>query len=81
MKTNKYNYLRVIQQNYDAYGREDVSTYECNSLGAVSEMSGIFVITKTGRKKELTLLNADLKEYQIMGYPTRVIFRKELANV
>jgi len=30
MKTNKYTYLKVIQQNY-GQGWEDVSEYETNS--------------------------------------------------
>jgi len=41
---------------------EDVSEYEA---------------TSTGRAKDRKLLQHDRKEYQFMGYPTRVIFRKE----
>jgi len=41
---------------------EDVSEYEANS---------------TGRAKDRKLLQHDKKEYQLTGYPTRVIFRKE----
>jgi len=80
MKQNKYNYLNVIQQNYGK-GWEDVSEYEANSAGqSIGEAlhSGKFVTSeKTGRTRELTLLSHDLKEYQLTGYATRVIFRKE----
>jgi hypothetical protein len=62
MKTNKYNYNKVIQQNY-GQGYEDVSTYKTNSQGTTND------------KK---LLMHDLREYRLMGYPTRVIFRKSL---
>lgn len=79
MKNNKYNYLRVIQQNYAGYW-EDVSQYDCNSTGRVSEMSGTFITLKSGRKQELTALGHDLKEYKLLGYPTRVIFRREIMN-
>jgi hypothetical protein len=65
MKTkNKYNYLKVIQQHYGAYGWEDVSEYPANSCGTVLDGA---------------LLKSDLSEYRLLGYPTRVIFRKELA--
>jgi len=64
MKTNKYTYLKVIQQNY-GQGWEDVSEYETNSQGIT---------------KDSELLKHDLKEYRLMGYPTRVIQRKELRN-
>ena len=64
MKTNKYTYLKVIQQNY-GQGWEDVSEYETNSQ----------FITK-----DRELLKHDLKEYRLTGYPTRVIQRKELRN-
>lgn len=60
---NKYNYYRVIQQRYDQ-GWEDVSYYESNSAG---------ILNKENRE----LLNHDLKEYRLMGYPTRVVDRKE----
>lgn len=62
MKATKYNYLKVIQQNY-CQGWEDVSEYEANS---------------TGNAKDKDLLIHDLKEYRRTGYPTRIIFRKEL---
>lgn len=80
MKTNnKYNYINVIQQHY-GQGWEDVSEYEANSQGVSTEMSGQFVTLKSGSKRELTLLSHDLREYRLTGYPTRVIFRKELNN-
>jgi hypothetical protein len=62
MKTKKYNYNKVIQQNY-GQGWEDVSEYETNSQGTT---------------KDKSLLMHDLKEYRLLGYPTRVIFRKSL---
>lgn len=72
---NKYVYKKVIQQNF-GLGWEDVSEYVSNSLGVVSEMSGVFVAMRSGRKRELTLLKHDLLEYIKTGYPTRVIFRR-----
>jgi hypothetical protein len=62
MKTNKYNYFKVIQQNY-GQGFEDVSEYQTNSQGIT---------------KDRELLKHDLKEYRLMGYPTRVVQRKML---
>ena len=62
MKTNKYNYFKVIQQNY-GQGFEDVSEYQTNSKGTT---------------KDRELLKHDLKEYRLMGYPTKVIQRKTL---
>lgn len=83
MKQNKYNYLNVIQQYY-GQGWEDVSEYEADSKGRSindSLHSGKFITNpKTGSVKEITLLSHDLAEYQLTGYPTRVIFRKELNN-
>ncbi len=84
MKNNKYEYWNVIQQHY-GQGWEDVSHYEADSKGRSigdSLHSGKFVTNeKTGRTRELTLLSHDLKEYQFTGYPTRVIFRKELKEL
>jgi hypothetical protein len=84
MKANKYSYLNVIQQHY-GYGWEDVSEYEANSQGqSIGEAlhSGKFVeVGKHGRKRELTLLEHDVKEYRLTGYATRVIFRKELNQL
>jgi hypothetical protein len=70
MKTNKYNYLKVIQQNY-GQGWEDVSEYETNSTGTPKEYIEGSV---------QTLFRHDLKEYKMLGYPTRVINRKEIAQ-
>lgn len=82
-KINKYNYFNVIQQNY-GFGWEDVSEYEADSKGnSIGESlhSGKFITSeKTGRKREITLLSHDLSEYRLTGYPTRLIFRKELNN-
>ena len=84
MKTNKFNYLNVIQQNY-GFGWEDVSEYEADSTGRSinkSLHSGTFhTNTKTGRTREMTLLSHDFKEYQLTGYHTRIIFRKELNTI
>lgn len=59
---NKYRYIKVIQQRY-GQGWEDCSEYETNSN----------FITK-----DRDLLRSDLKEYKLMGYPTRVVQRREL---
>lgn len=75
MKTTKYNYLKVIQQHY-GQGWEDVSEYEANSAGIPKELCD--KLTDKGRKQ--SLLSHDLKEYRLTGYPTRVIFRKELKQ-
>jgi hypothetical protein len=40
-------------------------------------MSGSFITKTNGCKVELKLLTHDLREYKLLGYPTRVIFRKE----
>ena len=80
MKKNKYEYNKVIQQNY-GQGFEDVSYYPCNSQGIVLEMSGKFKELRNGRKRELTLLEHDLAEYRYKSeYATRVIFRRELIE-
>lgn len=73
----KYNYIKVIQQAY-GQGWEDVSNYAANSKGKTSDMSGKFKEYPSGRKRELTALEHDEDEYRLMGYPTRVIFRKVL---
>lgn len=82
MKTNKYKYTKVIQQNYGyGHGWEDVSEYDCNSQGVSIELSDTIRISqKTGRPIYITLLSHDLQEYKLMGYPTRVIFRKTLND-
>jgi hypothetical protein len=59
---NKYKYLLVIQQYYSNCW-EDASEYECNSQGLA---------------KDKRLIHEDKKNYILLGYPTRVIFRKEL---
>jgi len=65
MKTNKFNYINVIQQNY-GFGWEDNSEYAAMSNGL------------SINKETRDLLRHDLKEYRLTGYLTRVIFRKEL---
>lgn len=77
MKTNKYTYLKVIQQNY-GQGWEDVSEYETNSQGITKEWSNKPHISPTGKERKQSLLLHDLKEYRLMGYSTRVIKRKQL---
>jgi len=78
-KQNKYKYLSVIQQYY-GQGWEDVSEYETNSSYQNFEKSGIFYTDAKGRQRERSLINHDLKEYRLTGYPTRLINRKELNN-
>ena len=76
MKTNKYNYFRVIQQHY-GQGWEDVSEYECNSQGTPLELND-----KLSPKGKIeSVLSHDLREYKFMGYPTRVINRREVKPV
>jgi len=66
-KQNKYKYLMVIQQRYtDQYGWEDVSEYEVNSQYLGGEYND---------------WRHDVKEYRLMGYPTRTIRRRELNEV
>jgi hypothetical protein len=63
---NKYTYLLVIQQNYSGvYGWEDVSEYEVDSR----YMGGQYNDWKH-----------DVKEYRLMGYPTRTIKRREVKE-
>lgn len=80
MNSNKYTYLKVIQQYY-GQGWQDVSEYECTSQGLNLE----FETEKWASGKELPnknkpLITNDLKEYKLLGYPTRVIQRKQLNN-
>ncbi len=75
-KVKKYNYLRVIQQHY-GQGWEDVSEYEAKSDGTPVEMSD--KLSPKGRLE--SLLSHDVREYRVMGYPTRIIFRKELIKI
>jgi len=72
-KQAKYKYYRVIQQNY-GQGWEDCSEYEANSQFVTTEKAKIYPPHTTG-KNEL-LVTHDLREYRLMGYPTRVINRK-----
>jgi hypothetical protein len=80
MKTNKYSYSRVIQQYY-GQGWEDVSAYETGSDYISTEGSGVLRTNSKGRTFEPSLLNHDLKEYRLTGYPTRVVSRRELNPV
>ena len=66
MKTTKYKYLKVIQQNY-GHGWEDVSEYEL--------IRGRFTEREPDGKPTFY---HDLKEYRSTGYATRSIDRKEL---
>lgn len=77
MKTNKFNYLNIIQQHY-GQGWDDVSEYEANSKGVSKERALEKWASGKHRPTGQTLLSHDLKEYKLLGYPTRVIFRKEL---
>jgi hypothetical protein len=70
MRNNKYLYTKVIQQYY-GQGWEDASEYKCNSLGNTIETC------TTKDNKIVKTIKLDLKEYRLLGYPTRVIFRKE----
>lgn len=79
MKNTKYEYAKVIQQNY-GFGWEDNSQYTANSMGVTTDMSGVFITSKNGVKRELSALTNDLREYRLTGYPTRVIFRKTLKT-
>lgn len=74
-KQAKYNYLAVIQQSFGAYGWEDVSEYETDSAYIPVEKSDK-PHPITGRPE--SLLKHDLREYKSMGYPTRVINRRQL---
>ena len=76
MKQNKFNYLKVVQQNY-GQGWEDVSEYEATSAFHPIENSD--KLSPQGRKE--SLLNHDVREYRLTGYPTRVINRKELNAI
>lgn len=78
-RENKYNYVLVIQQHY-GYGWEDVSEYVSNSKGEAVEMDNKVLVSSIGIEYKETLLKHDVREYRLMGYPTRVIFRKELKD-
>ena len=78
MKTLKYNYIKVIQQNY-GQGFEDVSEYITNSQGYPI---GTTTIVDLGTKKGfITLLAYDLIEYRLLGYATRVVNRRVKNSV
>jgi hypothetical protein len=74
---NKYNYYKVIQQNY-GQGWEDVSHYETKSDFVNHEKSGKTRVNKYGRTVDISLIAHDIAEYRLLGYPTRLINRKEL---
>jgi len=77
MKSNKYEYSKVIQQYY-GQGWEDVSEYETDSQLVNREKIGVFRTNKFGRQVEISLINHDLAEYRLTGYPTRLINRRTL---
>lgn len=79
MRTNKYTYLKVIQQSF-GQGWEDVSKYETDSAGIPKEVQPGAWNTGTYKPSLHSVLAHDLKEYKLLGYPTRVIRRKELKN-
>ena len=62
MNPRKYNYYKIIQQNCGKW--EDVSHYETDSRGYAD-------------KETRDLIKHDFKEYLMMGYATRIIFRRE----
>lgn len=68
----KYSYLKVIQQHY-GQGWEDVSEYDCNSNYYPKEAT---VKVIDGKYIHSHLYRDDLREYRLMGYPTRVINRR-----
>lgn len=80
MKANKYKYLKVIQQNY-GQGWEDASEYETDSTGTPKEYTGKPKQLSNGMFKAVPLITHDLKEYRMLGYPTRVIRRKEVNSI
>ena len=77
---NKYTYYQVIQQQY-GQGWEDVSHYESNSQFLNFEKSGKTRVNKYGKVVEISLIGHDLNEYRTLGYPTRLINRKELNTL
>lgn len=70
MRQSKYQYLKVIQQNW-GYGQwDDVDFYECDSTGWISD------------KEQRQLFKNNLKAYRDnQPVPTRVITRRELKAV
>lgn len=77
-RVNKYSYVKVIQQHYGQCW-EDVSEYECNSVGMPKEFIHYEKVNGIS-KPSISLLRNDLKEYKLMGYPTRVVMRKVLND-
>ena len=82
MKKLKYRYVAVIQGNY-GQGWEDVSEYETNSLGVCKErvkvrVKRVIYGIEELVERERSLMSVDLKEYELMGYSHRVVYRKEL---
>lgn len=74
--TTKYNYYKVIQQNY-GQGWEDVSFYETKSNYVNHEKSGKTRVNKFGKTVQISLIAHDIAEYRLLGYATRLINRKE----
>lgn len=68
METTKYNYLKVIQQNY-GFGWEDVSEYETDSNYTFPD------------KAARDLFKHDIAEYRLTGYATRSISRRTLKGI
>jgi len=60
---NKYVYYKVIQQNFNSW--EDVDFFEVKSSYTCKNLAD---------RKELNQL---IKDYKLMGYPVRVVNRKE----
>lgn len=70
MKNNKYEYNKVIQQNW-GYGQwDDVDFYECDSTGWISDTE-----TRLSFKENLKLYREN------QPVPTRVIVRRELKAI
>lgn len=69
-KNNKYEYNKVIQQNW-GYGWDDVDFYECDSTGFIKDKE-----VRQSFKENLRLYRTE------PGQPVcRVIFRKELKQL
>lgn len=72
-RINRYKYVKVIQQYFATYW-EDVSEYETDSKGNLKE----YTDKQDMHGCKVSLLRQDLEEYKRMGYPTRVVKRKQL---
>lgn len=67
-KTNKYEYYKVIQQNW-GHGWDDVDFYPCDSSGFMD-------------KETRDLFKTNISLYRKnQPVPTRTIFRKELKLI